>query len=570
MPNVNCKLSGLLTEVVAGPGGPGDVRPYLEHALEVFGPHRCLYGSDWPVLTLAGSYADWCQTVLEVVEELPGGLTGHDAGAASRQRPQALSPKERRSDMSIDAAADSIWADLARARSPPGGPRRNWASSSTGAPYSVPAWAEPSGALGAVPEDEWFAHNAYAEWYGNTIRIPGSPAAEHHREVYGDAPYDDFLDAWTAERLRPGAWAALFAGPAPSTSSPPASTTTAIALWDAPGTGTRNTVHRGPRRDLVAEIADAVRAAGMRFGVYYSGGLDWNVSDFPPHTTMAEVAACGRRTPPTTLRAAHVRDLVARYEPSVLWNDIEWPDAGKRTGAWSLHGSSRDSTPATPRAWSTTAGATPTGTSGPASTSGHRTPSRGPSGRTAAGIGCRSATTRSRRESVLTGHQLARHCSPTSSPAAAGCCSTSGRPPRGDPARPSRIRSRGTRPLDVSAWATVLRVCSPAWPDGPPGSSERALDPLAGALLTHAGAPWATAGARPELAVRGDRGVRPGAAANLIGSWVLRAEDDELTATVDQLGRRPGRDPATPSLIPQESKGSKDPWSTTRTSAARR
>ena len=41
-------------------------------------------------------------------------------------------------------------------------------------PYAVPAWAEPTGALGVVPETEWFMHNPYAEWYYNTIRVPGS------------------------------------------------------------------------------------------------------------------------------------------------------------------------------------------------------------------------------------------------------------------------------------------------------------------------------------------------------------------------------------------------------------
>jgi hypothetical protein len=59
-------------------------------------------------------------------------------------------------------------------------------------PYSVPAWAEPPGALGVVPDTEWFTHNAYTEWYYNTIRIPGSPASKHHQQVYGGAPYDDF------------------------------------------------------------------------------------------------------------------------------------------------------------------------------------------------------------------------------------------------------------------------------------------------------------------------------------------------------------------------------------------
>ncbi len=204
--------------------------------------------------------------------------------------------------------------------------------------YSVPAWAEPSGALGAVPDEEWFTHNAYAEWYANTIRIPGSPAAEHHHSTYGDAPYDDFLDAWTAERFDPAGWAQLFAEAGAQYVVPTTKHHDGIALWDAPGTGTRNTVHRGPKRDLVGDLATAVRAAGLRFGVYYSGGLDWSVSDFPPHTNGAEVSGLRPRDAAYNCYALlHVRDLVQRYAPDVLWNDINWPDAGKRAGAWSLH-----------------------------------------------------------------------------------------------------------------------------------------------------------------------------------------------------------------------------------------
>jgi L-fuconolactonase len=67
--NVACKLSGLATE--AAPGWEtGDVLPYLEHALEVFGPRRCMIGSDWPVATLQTSVEGWFDTVLETIEEL--------------------------------------------------------------------------------------------------------------------------------------------------------------------------------------------------------------------------------------------------------------------------------------------------------------------------------------------------------------------------------------------------------------------------------------------------------------------------------------------------------------------
>jgi L-fuconolactonase len=60
--NVVCKLSGLTTEVT-------DPRPYLEHALAVFGPDRCLFGSDWPVASLTTAYEDWLETVVGLLGE---------------------------------------------------------------------------------------------------------------------------------------------------------------------------------------------------------------------------------------------------------------------------------------------------------------------------------------------------------------------------------------------------------------------------------------------------------------------------------------------------------------------
>ncbi|HEY6888978.1 MAG TPA: amidohydrolase family protein [Solirubrobacter sp.] len=60
--NVVCKLSGLTTEVA-------DPRPYLEHALDVFGPERCLFGSDWPVASLATTYEHWLETVSGLLGE---------------------------------------------------------------------------------------------------------------------------------------------------------------------------------------------------------------------------------------------------------------------------------------------------------------------------------------------------------------------------------------------------------------------------------------------------------------------------------------------------------------------
>jgi L-fuconolactonase len=56
-PNVSCKVSGLVTE--AGPGWrAAQMLPYLDHLVEAFGPGRLMFGSDWPVCTLAASYAE--------------------------------------------------------------------------------------------------------------------------------------------------------------------------------------------------------------------------------------------------------------------------------------------------------------------------------------------------------------------------------------------------------------------------------------------------------------------------------------------------------------------------------
>jgi L-fuconolactonase len=57
-PHVSAKISGLVTEAIWDAWQPEQLWPYLDVALEAFGPSRLLYGSDWPVCLLAGSYAE--------------------------------------------------------------------------------------------------------------------------------------------------------------------------------------------------------------------------------------------------------------------------------------------------------------------------------------------------------------------------------------------------------------------------------------------------------------------------------------------------------------------------------
>ncbi|MGW1952959.1 amidohydrolase family protein [Streptomyces sp. NPDC001920] len=66
LPNTVCKFSGMVTEADPAAWTVEDLRPYADVVLEAFGPRRLMFGSDWPVCTLAASYAH----VLATAEEL--------------------------------------------------------------------------------------------------------------------------------------------------------------------------------------------------------------------------------------------------------------------------------------------------------------------------------------------------------------------------------------------------------------------------------------------------------------------------------------------------------------------
>ncbi len=74
LPNVWCKLSGMITEI--GPGWqPEELGAHAAHVLARFGASRVMWGSDWPVVNLAGNYADW----LSMARRLTSGLSPAEA-----------------------------------------------------------------------------------------------------------------------------------------------------------------------------------------------------------------------------------------------------------------------------------------------------------------------------------------------------------------------------------------------------------------------------------------------------------------------------------------------------------
>ena len=70
LPNVACKISGILTAADRGNWQSEDLRPYVDHVLTCFGIERVMFGSDWPVVLLAGDLEKWADAVAEAVPTL--------------------------------------------------------------------------------------------------------------------------------------------------------------------------------------------------------------------------------------------------------------------------------------------------------------------------------------------------------------------------------------------------------------------------------------------------------------------------------------------------------------------
>lgn len=77
LPNVSCKVSGLVTEADWSGWQPDEIRPFVDHAIDVFDPGRILFGSDWPVCLVAATY----DRVVELAQVLLGGFDDRERAA---------------------------------------------------------------------------------------------------------------------------------------------------------------------------------------------------------------------------------------------------------------------------------------------------------------------------------------------------------------------------------------------------------------------------------------------------------------------------------------------------------
>jgi alpha-L-fucosidase len=202
-------------------------------------------------------------------------------------------------------------------------------------PYSVPGYAPLTGELRHVIAERgwsgWFASNPYAEWYENSLRLPGSPTHTHHSARYGAAvPYarfaEDFNQATAA--FDPEPWADLCVRLRARYLVLTTKHHDGFTLWPSRHANPRRPGYHA-RRDLVGEVARAVRGRGLRFGVYYSGGVDWTFDSSPIRDISDLLASIPQEAEYVAYADAHWRELIDEYAPSVLWNDIGYPAAGR-------------------------------------------------------------------------------------------------------------------------------------------------------------------------------------------------------------------------------------------------
>jgi hypothetical protein len=201
--------------------------------------------------------------------------------------------------------------------------------------FSVPGFApkEPYADVLRDDYDRAMVRSPYAEDYANAMRDPSSPTADYHRKTYGDMPYEGFQQIFEREVADFDAdeWAKTFQRAGADYVVMVAKYHDGYSLWP---TKVRNPHAPGwhSDRDLVGEVANAVRARGMRFGVYYSGGVDWTFQRLLVET-LGDYSYLPYGDGYDDYAEAQVRELVERYRPDVLWNDISWPTGQQRLNA---------------------------------------------------------------------------------------------------------------------------------------------------------------------------------------------------------------------------------------------
>ena len=196
--------------------------------------------------------------------------------------------------------------------------------------YSVPAFAVTGIDLVESMKkglEKHYKNNPYAEWYLNSLRIQGSPTQEYHVKTYGkDFSYDDFAPIFNEaiKKWNPVEWVELFKKAGARYIVLDTKHHDGFLLWPSkyPNPKKKNYC---ASRDIVGELTRVVKKEGMKMGYYYSGALDWSFKETPITDAVSFLNNGPTDQEYVEYVDNHFRELINRYKPLILWNDIGYP-----------------------------------------------------------------------------------------------------------------------------------------------------------------------------------------------------------------------------------------------------
>ena len=214
-------------------------------------------------------YTPFSVRALVVLLFMSSALSALDAQTATAptaaQDPAVIDQAWQKASSKYDAERESLLKQVETADHQ--GPfRSDWQSLQK---YEVPEWYKDA-KFGIFIHWGVYSVPAFGnEWYPRNMYVPGSPEYKHHIETYGPPDkfgYKDFIPMFKAEHFDPTAWATLFKKSGAKYVVPVAEHHDGFAMYDS-GLSDWTAAKMGPHRDIIGDLAKAVRGEGLHFGV---------------------------------------------------------------------------------------------------------------------------------------------------------------------------------------------------------------------------------------------------------------------------------------------------------------
>lgn len=183
----------------------------------------------------------------------------------------------------------------------------------------IPAWYDEA-KFGIFIHWGVYAVPANGEWYWHGLKNSAS-VLDYHNRIFGEKfAYADFAPMFRAEMFKPAEWADIFARSGARYVVMTSKHHDGYAMFPSKYSWNWNSVDTGPHRDIVGDLTAAVRARGLKMGLYYSLYEWYN----PLYTGNVDEYVDTHMLP-------QMKEVVEAYKPSILWTDGEWE---KHSDTW--------------------------------------------------------------------------------------------------------------------------------------------------------------------------------------------------------------------------------------------